>query len=251
MTANKLQLSGERIDWTNGTGSSVSVGGIVQVGNLGMGRANDTIANGSTGSVSIRGVFEFTALSTDTGTFGTPWYWDSTNSRATTTKTALPLGRGARLKSNGDTVAWILLQPFAELQTDILPISLCPELDCETGEDTAEHEVIPAAANPVGWIVKAIFARVTEVMAGSSEDQGVVTVYDEDDNALATLTASDAAADALGDVIEGYFLHEAATGDALKTVAAAKNIYAKVTQATSGGTPAGKMRVYVEVVPLI
>jgi len=124
------------------------------------------------------------------------------------------------------------------------------EFDCETGEDDAAHVLIPAYLNPNGLIITAIFGQVTEVMAGSSEDQGVVTVSDESDNALATLTASDAAADAENDVIEGYFLQEAATGDAGKVVAAGEYVDAIVTQETSGGTPAGKIKAFVEFIAL-
>ena len=88
-------------------------------------------------------------------------------------------------------------------------------------------------------------------MVGSSEDQGIITVYDESNNALYTLTPSDAAADAINDIVVGYMAQAASTGDAMKTVAAGEFIDCKVTQATSGGSPAGKMRVHLTVRPLI
>jgi len=124
------------------------------------------------------------------------------------------------------------------------------EFDCETTKDAAAHVLIPAYLNPNGLVITAIFGLVTEVMAGSGEDQGVVTVSDESNNSLATLTASDAAADAENDIIEGYFAHEASTGDAAKVVAAGEYVDAIVTQATSGGSPAGKIKAFVEFIAL-
>jgi len=126
-----------------------------------------------------------------------------------------------------------------------------PELDCETLIDTADHVLIPTWMNQHGLIITQIWGVITEVMAGSSEDQGIITVYDEANNSLATLTASDAAADALTDIVMGYSLPAASTGALTKQVAAGKYVDCKVTQATSGGTPAGKMTVHILAVPLI
>jgi len=127
------------------------------------------------------------------------------------------------------------------------------ELDVETGEDTADHVLLPAWMNRRGVVIELVYAIITEAMVGSSEDQGIITVYDSDDNALATLTPSDAAADAIGDMVIGTnpILISGATGDAAKYLAAGKGIDCKVTQATSGGTPAGKMKVYLVVRDLI
>jgi hypothetical protein len=126
------------------------------------------------------------------------------------------------------------------------------ELDCGSGADSAEHTLLSAWQNPAGLILMAAYGLVSEVFAGSSEDQGVVTVYDDDDNALCTLTPSDAGADALNDVIVGTNdLYSATTGDAAKVLAAGKGAYAKVTTATSGSGTAGKMKVYLITRPLL
>lgn len=135
-----------------------------------------------------------------------------------------------------------------EAQADVLP--LVPELDCETGEDAADHLLVPGFMNRTGLLVLGVFGRVTEQFAGSSQDQGIVTVYDEDDNVIATLTPSNAAADAVGDIVVGYSAYAASTGAAGKSVAAGKYIDCKVTQVTAGGTPAGKMTVHIIVAPL-
>lgn len=130
------------------------------------------------------------------------------------------------------------------------------EFDCEDGQDETdstknEHVLIPAHQNPHGLLVLGTYGRVTEAFAGDSEDQGIVTISDESDNALATLTASDAGADATGDIIIGTnAVIGGSTGDAVKTVAAGEFVDAQVTQETSGTSKAGKMKVYVVAIPL-
>jgi len=126
----------------------------------------------------------------------------------------------------------------------------CAEFDCA---DTATPTIvlIPAELNKNGLIIKRIWALVTEVMAGSSEDQGVVTVSDESDNSLGTLTPSDAAADALNDLVQGSSNStDDATGTLLRQVAAGEFVDAVVTTNTSGGTAAGKLLVCVEYFPV-
>jgi hypothetical protein len=117
------------------------------------------------------------------------------------------------------------------------------ELECKTANQRVD--IIPAGIVRVGSHVVSGHALITEVMAGSSQDQGIATIYDTDDNAIMTLTPSDAAADAVGDIVLGS-VNRPATGTALIPIAALKGIYAKVTQVTAGGTPTGKYRVYIE-----
>lgn len=122
-----------------------------------------------------------------------------------------------------------------------------PELDCQTGVDTAEHVILPAEANKFGIIIKEFYGVISEVFGGTVEDQGVITLYDDDDNALYTLTPSNAGADALSDIVVGFMGQAQSTGAALKTVAAGKGLYVKVTTATSGTGAAGKMKCHVAV----
>jgi hypothetical protein len=123
-------------------------------------------------------------------------------------------------------------------------------MDCESGADATTHLLIPAQANPSGLLIVAIWGRVTEVFAGATQDQGVVTVSDESNNALATITVADASADAAGDVRLGYVLPAATAGDAMKTVAAGEFVDMVVTQNTSGTGAAGKLAVYIAYLPL-
>ena len=125
-------------------------------------------------------------------------------------------------------------------------------IDCEDGASNADTVLIPAAWNLKGLIILGIYARVSEQFAGGTEDQGVVTVSDESDNALGTLTPSDAGADAVGDVVAGTQpVLGASTGAVTKSVAAGELVDLAVTQATSGTGAAGKMSVFVLYTPLI
>lgn len=119
-------------------------------------------------------------------------------------------------------------------------------------DDTTTYQLIPAWMNQHGLVIEQIYGIVTEAPAGSSEDQLIITVSDESDNALATLTTTDASPDAAGDIIIGTNgVWGASTGDALpKTVAAGEYVDAVVTQATAG-TPAGQVKVYVVCRPLV
>lgn len=128
--------------------------------------------------------------------------------------------------------------------------TLVQSFDCQADADSLAKTLIPASENVGGLVVLSVFARVTEVFGGATEDQGVVTVRDEDENAIATLTPSDAGADAIGDIIQGYQIGGVSTGAALKTVAAGKAIEAIVSTETDGSGAAGKMSVYITVLPL-
>lgn len=63
---------------------AVSSGSGAQVGSL-FGVAVGDIANGVEGEFATRGVFDLTALSSDTGAVGVKVYWDNTNKRCTVT----------------------------------------------------------------------------------------------------------------------------------------------------------------------
>jgi predicted RecA/RadA family phage recombinase len=60
--------------------------------------------------LAVEGVFDITALSTDTATQGTKVYWDNTNKRITTTLTANTLvGAVTVAKASGATTARVRL----------------------------------------------------------------------------------------------------------------------------------------------
>lgn len=89
---------------------AVSAGGGAKIGTNIFGVALSDVANGAVGEWATGGVWDLTALSTDTGSAGTIWYWDDTNKRVTTTLTSnLKIGVGVNTKSNGDTTARVRL----------------------------------------------------------------------------------------------------------------------------------------------
>ncbi len=74
MAKNFIQ-PGEVIDWTNGTGSAVASGAVVAIGQM-LGVALVGIANGATGSVQIKGVFEVPKVSGAVIAAGESLVWD-------------------------------------------------------------------------------------------------------------------------------------------------------------------------------
>jgi len=134
---------------------------------------------------------------------------------------------------------------------NLLMMNGATELDLTTADE--ECDLIPASANPSGGgglLLVLVVGYVTEQLAGDSEDQAVVTIYDGDDNSLGTITFADASGDAVGDVRFGIVLPAATAGDAAKIVPANKKLYAKVTTATSGAGAAGEVMVAVQAVRL-
>lgn len=68
------------------------------------------IANGATGSVQVAGAFEVAKLSTDVMAQGVLVYWDSTNSRMTTTASGNTLaGYVHKAAGNGTAVVQVVL----------------------------------------------------------------------------------------------------------------------------------------------
>jgi hypothetical protein len=156
----------------------------------------------------------------------------------------LYLGVAAEAKALNATEGYVLLNKRITLDPIVF------EFDCEGG-DTADHVLIPAEMNPNGLLITHIFGIVSEVFAGGTQDQGVVTVEDSDNNALTTITVADTSGDAAGDYRLGYNLSAAAAGDAAKTVAAGKAVTGRVSQQTTGTSAAGKLKVYVRAIPLV
>lgn len=106
MASNYL-MSGDVIDYTNGSGSAIASGAPVLVGaRLGISLA--AIPDGSTGSVRMRGVFTVAKLSSDTPAQGALLYWDNTNKRLTTTSSGNTLaGYAAKAAGSGATTVEI------------------------------------------------------------------------------------------------------------------------------------------------
>lgn len=81
-----------------------------QVGTALFGVATNAADNGANAELKMTGVFDITALSTDTGSAGARMYWDNTNKRLTTTSTSnLFVGVLTATKANGETTARVRL----------------------------------------------------------------------------------------------------------------------------------------------
>jgi predicted RecA/RadA family phage recombinase len=88
---------------------AVSSGQGVLVGSL-FGVATCDAANGANVDIMTEGVFDITALTSDTGTAGAKMYWDNTNKRLTTTTTSNTLvGVLTQAKGGSDTTARVYL----------------------------------------------------------------------------------------------------------------------------------------------
>ncbi|MGT2507906.1 DUF2190 family protein [Cupriavidus basilensis] len=88
---------------------ALNSGDAVLVGKI-FGVAVANIANGADGEVITEGVFDVTALSTDTPAQGAVLYWDTVNKRLTTTSAGnTRVGVATVAKANGVTTARIRL----------------------------------------------------------------------------------------------------------------------------------------------
>lgn len=215
---------------------------------------SDVAAN-TEGNFQVCGIVQGATNSSDTWNAGDKLAWDDSASVIVKANLAqanadLVLGVATAAQANGDTTGRVYLN--VNPSGGVITQSAVYEFDCETGVDAAAHTLIPSELNPHGLLLLGAYGIVTEQFAGSSEDQGIVTIQDEDDTAICTLTASDSGADALNDVIVGTSdVFSATSGDAAKVVAANKDVEGIVSQATSGGSPAGKMKVYLLFMPLL
>jgi len=110
-----FKAEGVRIPYTNTTGSAIASGAVVVLVNSNtagyLGIAVDTIAaNGGTGELEVRRNHTLTKKSGDVFTTGQRIYWDSTNTRLTSSSTGnANAGRSDGPYASAATSAGILL----------------------------------------------------------------------------------------------------------------------------------------------
>lgn len=243
----EYKTTGGQQDYT--PSAAVVAGEIVTLPDGRAGVVKSALAASAKGAVYTKGNFDVKAPTGTTFSIGDPVYWDHSAATAiiataaagvAATAADLYLGRAAAAKASGVLV----------VRVDLNAGEKPPRAATIAHDNTADHYLIDAADNKHGLVVEAFLALVEEAPAGSSEDQMVVTLYDSDDNALATLTTTNTTPDAAGDVIVGTLsLYAATTGVVLCVIPADKGAYAKVSQATAG-TPAGELRVWVMTQPV-
>ena len=247
-------------DWINHTpAAAIAAGDVVNLGGSVFGYANSGIAASIMGQVDLAPMALRRARSASATTFSVG------DTVMLDVSAGLAVSPGLALDGSADYPLGICVKAKVATETEVsfIPFDvgnrnsvICPfvhEFDCDgvNGEnDTDDHVLIPAWQNRHGLLILECLGLVTEAFAGT-EDQGVVTISDGADNAIATLTPSDGAADAIGDWIIGTNgLAAASTGTAAKVVAAGGTVKGAVTTETTGAA-AGKMKVLIRAIPLL
>jgi len=202
-----------------------------------------------------KGVFDVASATGTTFSKGDPVYWDASAGLAVTSPGAVDdvyLGTADKAKASGPLVVRVRLnEGFAGAGSSGQRGTWVTRAVVLDHADAAEHEVVAAAENPLGLLVLSFHGVVTEAPAGSSEDQLILDLQDEDDAVLSQITTTNTTPDAAGDVVIGTrTLGAGATGDVASVIPAGKSAHVQVTQATAG-MPAGAVRVSVLVAPLL
>jgi len=233
------------------------INGTTAVGNRLLGLALEHIASQTSAGdakckVLVEGMFQDALASAVIADVGKPVFLSDDN---TLSKVALGnryVGHIQSLVSAGN----VLVRFNNTLQFNSLPVieRVSPAVTVTALTNMAL--LIDPTENHNGLIITRAFAIVTTAMAGSSEDQGEVTLQDTDGTTLGivmigTNTTPDVAGDIIlptGTVVDNHAT-PAATGAAVVIVPADKGVRVKCTQATAG-TPAGAVKVYVKAVPI-
>jgi hypothetical protein len=121
------------------------------------------------------------------------------------------------------------------------------EFDCADDAANPTIVMIPASLNKNGLVIFDVWAINTETFGGT-EDQGIITVSDESNNSLATLTVTNTNTpkdDMEQGSLTDYRDVSAGTASGARFVAAGEFVDAVVTQQTTG-TASGKTLLIVE-----
>jgi hypothetical protein len=217
--------------------AAVAPGDIVSLpdGRVGVFTGSQTCAIGDIIELVTEGEIDVTALTGTTFSQGSEIYWDASASTAVATSTGVDdfyIGRAVAAKVSGELVVSVAMVEGFAGRNPVVRHTRGITLD---HADATEHDVIAAEDNVNGSHVL-FFGTVTEQPVGSSEDQLILGLFDEDDNELARITTTNTTPDAVGVQLR------ATTG---KQLPAGKGAYVKVVQATAGGSPAGAVRVWV------
>lgn len=258
-TLTAAHSDGWKIDHT--PGSALAAGAVVNAGQGVIGYADQAIAASRLGSLAIKGCRRAKkAASVVTFAVGDEVIWDVTNGLAV--QRALSLAGDAHIPLGICVVAaaatddCVIYEPFGMLNNRALINPFVYEFDFETtaGTGTGVKTLLPGWMNRAGLIFYDAFGIVTEVFGGASEDQGIVTLKDTAGSpaTLGTITAANAGDDAVGDIIRATAdAQTASDGDAAKFITAGLGITGTITQLTAGSGEAGKMKVYLHLLPLL
>lgn len=220
-------------------GAAVDPGTIAVLsdGRVGVSQNSDAAASGDFVEFAVRGIFDVTSASATTFAADDDVYWDADGEVAITTPGAVDdfyLGRAVAAKANGDTTVRVAINDAWSGRLRDVKGSRGVTIAYNS---TAESNVISADDNPNGLQLQLV-VEVTTTIAGASQDQMIINVYDEDDNSLGSVTTVDGGA-AAGLTYSAW----------CKQLPAGKGAYIKPSQVASGSGAAGAVRARVVAVP--
>ena len=99
---------GKVMPYTNGTGSAISKGTVIELAAM-IGVALGDIANGATGELAISEVWQLAKETSLVITQGDKVYWDATNNRVDKTDTNIPCGLAFASATTDATTVQVLL----------------------------------------------------------------------------------------------------------------------------------------------
>ena len=231
-------------------------GAIVQLADGRAAVVKDDLAASQKGAVYTEGIIEVKSATATVFLIGAPVYWDTSANLAIIAPgdaDDLYLGTAVVAKGSGPlTVTVDLNKGLAGFGSTGQRGSFTSRAVVVAHDSTAEHDLISSSENPAGLVVQSFYGVVTEAPVGSSEDQLEITLYDSDDNVLSVMITTNTTPTPADDwVIGTRALNVAATDVVACVIPATKGAYAKVSQATVGGSIAGEVRVAIIVAPLI
>lgn len=207
------------------------------------------IAVGDAVTFRTQGIVDLLSASATTFTKGDYVYWDASANLAITAPGAdedFFVGVAVKAKANGDVTVKTELNVVPTRTGLSLIVTREVLLD---HADTETYTLLTAAENPNGLILGSFIGIVTEEPAGSSEDQIIITMEDEDGTDISTITTTNTTPDAVGDMIVGTLAMWTGTSAGVAAVVAAgKAVTVRITQATAG-TPAGALKVHAVFIP--
>lgn len=234
-------------DYTPGVARTA--GEVIRLGDNRAAVVKTDLAANEKGAVYTEGIGDVAAATGTTWSDGQALYWDASADVAVTApgdSDDFYIGRAIGAKTSGPLFGRMDLNAAVGREPIVTPYHEFDHADATA----TPVELVPAAQNQTGFYVLAFSGEVTEQMAGSSEDQMIITLQDEDDTAASVITAADAAADAAGDLLIGTrTLTQSASGAAIAKIAAGKAVEVVLTQ-TTAGSPAGKIKVGAVLIPL-
>ena len=146
--ANNYVQPGEQITWTNGTGSAVSSGDVVVVGNQQLGIALGDIASTASGTVALDGVYDLAKNTSDAVTAAQKLWWDASAGEVINApaKNAYFIGYATESALAATTTVNVLLEEFDAEGPRVLTLAATGNETLNVG-DFASGELIVFVPN--------------------------------------------------------------------------------------------------------